>query len=282
MLKNQDFCLNRCAGGGIPLADFFKLASELGIHHIELRTDVHLGSNFLDDLSPAEVLALEKQYDVYVANIGAIFNFDRQDHFVEKLDEVKQVIDIAQQIGSRNIFFTPTRDPHDPRSQEQKMIDCIKNLRIFANLLAPTGIQGMIEPMGFTDAALRKPWLAQEVLDQADAKNFKLVADTFHYYGAQVSKQDFEDKIQVGRIGIVHLSSITAPKSPSQASDNDRYYLADNQHDVMHSLDKVSWLKHSSYSGLYSFEPCASAINNWSYDRVKANIKDSMAKVISA
>lgn len=81
MLTSQDFCLNRCAAGGIRLPKFMKLASELGIHHIELRTDVHVGSNFLDDLSPEEVLALEKKYDVYIANIGAVFNLDRQTDF---------------------------------------------------------------------------------------------------------------------------------------------------------------------------------------------------------
>lgn len=282
MLTSQDFCLNRCAAGGIRLPEFMKLANECGIHHIELRTDIHVGSNFLDDIEPAKVLELEKKYDVFVVNIGAIFNLDKQTDFVAKIDEVKHVIKIAQEIGSPNIFFTPVRDKQDPRSDEQKFIDCVKNIRIFSNLLAPSGVHGMIEPMGFPEAALRKPWIAQKVLDEADAKNFKLVADTFHYYGAEVTKKDFDEKVNVGKIGIIHLSSITADKSPAEADDDDRYYLADNDKDVMHSLEKVSWIKASPYTGLYSFEPCAKAIDKWSYDKIKSSIKDSMQKVINA
>lgn len=146
----------------------------------------------------------------------------------------------------------------------------------FSKILAATGINAMIEPMGFPEASLRKPWVAQRVLEEAEASNFKLVADTFHYYGAEVTKEDFDEKINVNKIGIVHLSSITAHKSPAEADDNDRYYLADTDHDVMHSLDKVRWIKNSSYTGLYSFEPCAKAIDNWSYDKIRESIQDSM------
>lgn len=282
MLTSSDFCLNRCAAGGIRLPEFMKLANELGIHHIELRTDIHVGSDFLDDISPEEVLALEKKYDVFIVNIGAIFNLDKQTDFVDKINEVKHVVEIAQKVGSPNIFFTPVRDKQDPRSDEEKFVDCVKNVHVFSKILAPTGVNAMIEPMGFPEAALRKPWIAQKVLDEAGASNFKLVADTFHYYGAEVTKKDFDEKINVGKIGIVHLSSITADKSPAEADDDDRYYLADNDKDVMHSLEKVKWIKDSSYTGLYSFEPCAKAIDKWSYEKIRDSIKDSMEKVINA
>lgn len=116
-----------------------KLASELGIHHIELRTDVHIGSNFLDDLSPEEVLALEKKYDVYIANIGAVFNLDRQTDFVNKIIEVKRVVNIARKVGSPNIFLTPVRDKNDSRTAEEKFIDCVKNIHVFFKNLSCNG-----------------------------------------------------------------------------------------------------------------------------------------------
>ncbi|MBA1394842.1 inosose isomerase, partial [Lactobacillus sp. XV13L] len=41
MLELNDFCINRCCAGGLTLSDFVRLANDVGVHNIELRTDIH-------------------------------------------------------------------------------------------------------------------------------------------------------------------------------------------------------------------------------------------------
>ena len=281
MLELNDFCINRCCAGGLSLPDFVKLANDVGVHNIELRTDIHHGSNFLDDLSIAEFNNLQRNYDVHVANISAEFNLDDRSDLNTKLKGVSELAEIAQKIGADHILFTPIRNADDIRTDEQKFDDLVHNIRIYSDILGTVGVNGLVEPLGFGDSSLRFPWVAQKVLQEADAKNFKLIADTFHYYKAEVTKKDFDEKVDVNRVGLIHLSSITSKKSPEEADDADRYFISTNEEDVMNSIEQANWFKESNYFGLYSFEPCAPEINNWSYDKCKQEISDSIDKIIA-
>lgn len=282
MLQKSDFCINRCCGGGLDLADLMKLAHEVGVSNIELRTDIHKGKTFLDDMSTDEFNELQRKYDVHVANISAVFNSDDRSDWNGKQKEALEVASIAQKIGAKHVLFTPIRNANDIRTDDQKFADLVHNLRVYSDILGAAGVDGLVEPLGFGDSSLRFPWVAQQMLQEAGAKNFKLIADTFHYYKAGVSKEDFDNKVDVSKIGLIHLSSIPANKSPEEADDADRYFLHDDDSDVMKSVSQVKWIKNSQYSGLYSFEPCAPEINNWDYDKVKKNVADSIQKVIDA
>lgn len=280
MLELNDFCVNRCCAGGLSLPEFVKLANDVGVHNIELRTDIHQGSNFLDDLTTDEFNNLQRNYDVHVANISAEFNLDDQSNWNQKLQEVTKLTEIAQKIGAQNILFTPIRNTDDIRTDEQKFADLVHNIRIYSDILGAVGVNGLVEPLGFGDSSLRFPWVAQRILQEADAKNFKLIADTFHYYKSGVTKDDFTKKVDVSRVGLIHLSSITTNKNPEEADDADRYFISDNKDDVMKSVEQANWFKESNYFGLYSFEPCAPEINDWSYDKCKKEISSSIEKII--
>ncbi|BDR59928.1 TIM barrel protein [Lactobacillus xylocopicola] len=281
MLELNDFCINRCCAGGLKLSDFVKLANEVGVHNIELRTDIHKGSNFLDDLSSAEFNQLQREYDVHVANISAEFNLDDRSHWNNKIQAVTELVNLAQKIGAQHILFTPIRNAHDIRTDDQKFADLVHNIRTYSDILGAAGINGLVEPLGFGDSSLRFPWVAQQVLQEADAKNFKLIADTFHYYKAQVTKKDFDEKVDVSRVGLIHLSSIPTNKSPKEADDADRLFICDNDEDIMKTIDQTNWFKESNYFGLYSFEPCAPEIDQWSYDKCKQEIISSIKKIIA-
>ena len=280
MLNKSDFCINRCCAGGLSLSDFIKLAHEVGVHNIELRTDIHKGSNFLDDMEIDKFNELQRKYNVHVANISAEFNLDERNKFNEKLIHVTELAKIAEQIGAKHILFTPIRNPKDIRTKAQKFNDLVHNLRIYSDILGSVGVDGLVEPLGFSDASLRTPWDAQKVLEEADAKNFKLIADTFHYYKAGVTRREFEEKVDVSRVGLIHLSSIPANKSPEEADDADRYFIHGDDKDVMNSIEKSNWFKNSTYAGLYSFEPCAPEINDWDYDKCKEEIAESIENII--
>lgn len=279
MLEVTDFCINRCCAGGLSLEDFMKLAHEVGVKNVELRTDIHRGSNFLDDMTPEKFNELQRKYDVHVANISAEFNLDERDNFNDKLKEVTTLADMAKKIGAKHILFTPIRNAEDIRTDAQKFDDLVHNLRIYSDILGSVGVLGLVEPLGFGDSSLRYPWVAQKVLEEADAKNVKLIADTFHYYKAGVTKEDFDNKVDISKVGLIHLSSIPTDKSPEEADDADRYFISDK--DVMKSIEQADWFKNSAYFGLYSFEPCTPEINEWSYDKCKNEIKESIQKIIN-
>ncbi|MBA1394954.1 hypothetical protein EQ500_13955, partial [Lactobacillus sp. XV13L] len=150
-------------------------------------------------MSVAEFNDLQRKYDVHVANISAEFNLDDRSDWNQKIQTVTKLADIAQKIGAQHILFTPIRNANDIRTDAQKFADLVHNIRIYSDILGAVGVSGLVEPLGFGDSSLRFPWVAQQVLKEADAKNFKLIADTFHYYKARVTKEDFDEKVDVSR-----------------------------------------------------------------------------------
>lgn len=281
MLDVSDFCINRCCAGGLSLEDFIKLANDVGVNNIELRTDIHKGSTVLDDMPIDRFNELQRMYNVHVANISAEFNLDDRSNLNEKLIEVTKLAKLGQRIGAKHILFTPIRNADDIRTDAQKFDDLVYNLRIFSDILGSVGVNGLVEPLGFGDSSLRFPWIAQRVLQEADAKNFKLIADTFHYYKAGITKEDFDNKIDVSRVGLIHLSAIPAKKSPEEADDADRYFIHGDNNDVMESIKMADWFKNSTYCGLYSFEPCAPEINKWDYNKCKEEIITSIQEIMN-
>jgi 2-keto-myo-inositol isomerase len=279
MLKTTDFCINRKSAPGLSLPDFIKLANDLGIKNVELRNDT-IGdadnSKILDGMDPEEVKDLLAKYDVNPLDINGQGMFDNLAKAKEMLASLDEMIKVGSSVGVQNILLCPTRDANDSRSEADIFAQAVKNLREISDHLAAAGMGGMIEPLGFTDSSIQTPWAAQDIIEEAGVDNIKIVADLFHYYLANVQLSDFNSKVDVSKIGLVHLSSVMAHKRRDQMGDQDRYLIHDDLDDVMKTVDVVKWIKNSSYKGLYSFEPFSDDLQKWDYDTAKANLQKSI------
>lgn len=277
MLSYDDFCINRKAAPGLDLKDFIRMVADLGIKYIELRNDITGkvdNSTILDDYQPEEIKALLDEKGIQVVDINAQGNMDLAAKLDENITSLEEMIRIGRVLKVKNILFCPVRDENDSRTSEEKHQGAVSNMRAYSKLLKENGMSGLLEPLGFMDSSLRTPWEAQEVIKDAGVDNFKLVADNFHYYLANVTQADFDTKVDPQMVGLVHLSSVINHKNREDLGDADRIMLDEN--DIMHADDHARMFENSSYSGLYSFEPFSPDLYKWNAEKAKKEIVHSI------
>lgn len=277
MLSYDDFCINRKAAPGLDLKDFIRMVADLGIKYIELRNDITGkvdNSTILDDYQPEEIKALLDEKGIQVVDINAQGNMDSAAKLDENITSLEEMIRIGRVLKVKNILFCPVRDENDLRTSEEKHQGAVNNMRAYSKLLKENGMSGLLEPLGFMDSSLRTPWEAQEVIKDAGIDNFKLVADNFHYYLANVTQADFNTKVDPQMVGLVHLSSVINHKKREDLGDADRIMLDEN--DIMHADDHARMFENSSYNGLYSFEPFSPELYKWDAEKAKKEIIHSI------
>lgn len=280
MLSYDKFCINRKAAPGLDLKDFIQMVSELGIKYIELRNDITGkvdNSTILDGYDADEIKELLDKSNIQVVDINAQGNMDSVDKLDENLRSLQEMIDIGEKLDVKNILFCPIRDTNDTRDADTKYKEAVENMRVYSKILKENNMSGLLEPLGFGDSSLQTPWLAQDIIKEANVDNFKLVADNFHYYLANVTRSDFNNKVNPNMVGLVHLSSVVEEKPREILDDADRIMLSER--DIMDAVDHVKMFNDSSYNGLYSFEPFSPALYKWDADKAKKTITHSITLI---
>lgn len=277
MLTYNDFCINRKSAPGLDLKDFINMVADLNIKYIELRNDITGkvdNSTILDGYRPEEIKQLLDEKNIQVVDINAQGNMDLAENLEENLQSLNEMIDIGKVLHVKNILFCPVRDANDKRTSVERRQGAINNMKAYSKLLKENGMGGLLEPLGFMDSSLRTPWLAQDIIKAAKADNFKLVADNFHYYLAEVTREDFETKVDPNMVGLVHLSSVVNQKPREELGDADRVLVTKN--DIMKALNHVKMFEESTYNGLYSFEPFSPDLYKWDAEKAKKEIVRSI------
>lgn len=280
MIELNRFCLNRKAAPGISLEETIPLVASVEVTNIELRNDLYgsVDNNaILDHLSGKHVADLLKENHVSVETINAIGNMDKRDSIEDNLRSLTEMLEMSKDFSLKNIIFCPVRSKDDTRSSEQREKEAIANVKEYSKLLAKYNVGGLLEPLGFEDSTLRTPWEGQNVINKSGVDNFKLVADTFHYYLASVTPKEFEEKVDVNYIGLVHLSSVIDRKARNVLDDQDRYMLDKN--DVMESAQWAKRFETAGYRGLYAFEPFSDDLKKWNAEKVKDELMKSIDMV---
>lgn len=281
MIAKERFCLNRKAAPSIPLEETIPFVSGLGVPNIEVRNDLYGApdnASILDHLQGKEVARLLDENHVNVETINAVGNMDSRDMIDENLKSLTEMLEMTKDFNLKNIIFCPVRSTSDHRSTDQRKHDAVANVRDYSTVLKKYGVNGLIEPLGFEDSTLRAPWEGQVVIDAAGVDNFKLVADTFHYYLAGVTDDQFKQKVDKDYIGLVHLSAVTTTETPlNELDDQDRYMLTSN--DIMKSAEWANKFEDVGYQGLYAFEPFSDDLKQWDVNQVKKALIDSIEQV---
>lgn len=280
MIDISRFCLNRKVAPAITLDKTIPLISNLRIKNIELRNDLYGApdnTTILDHLPDTKVKQLLDDNNVAIETINAVGNMDNREMIDTNLQSLKQMLEMTKNLNLRNIIFCPDRSQDDQRSTQQRQDEVVANVQDYSQLLKQYNINGLIEPLGFLDGTLRFPWEGQAVIDKAGVDNFKLVADTFHYYLANVTEIEFHNKVDVSYIGLVHLSSILDHKEREKLDDQDRYML--DEHDIMDSVQIAHGIEAAGYQGLYAFEPFSDDLKQYDEERVQEEISRSIELV---
>jgi 2-keto-myo-inositol isomerase len=267
------FCINRKIAPNLDLERFFQLVNRCGLHNVELRNDMPSGK-VCDNLSDTQVNALAAKYGINIVTINALGMFNLLDDKTQLLDRAEALLGTAKAIHSKALVLCPHCSSADQRNDAQKQYDTLSALTLLAPLLQKYGIEGYVEPLGFGISSLRSSLLTQAIIRDSGAP-YKMVLDTFHHYLSDVDQAEFDGQIQVGQIGLVHLSGVEDPRDKGTLSDEERIMLS--AQDRLESKKQVQNLERLGYQGIYAFEPFSSQLNSWTEADIEREIRQSIA-----
>ncbi len=244
------YALNHMTAPSMPLADFFALASHLGIAAVEIRNDLD-GNAILDGMPAAEVRRLADAMGIEIVSINALQRFNAW--HATRAEEAAALIDYAGASGAGALVLVPANDGSGLAEweREDNLRTALSGLR---PLLEASGILGLVEPLGFETCSLRSKREAAEAIAQVGGDAFRLVHDTFHHHLAG------EPELFPHLTGLVHISGVSDPAVPVEEMRDGHRVLVDAA-DRLDNIGQIRELLSDGYGGRFSFEPFAPAVH---------------------
>lgn len=276
MPEKNIIALNRIVYPSISLPDFIKLASELGVHKIELRNDI-LQKNVLDSYSPEKIRNILEEEKVRVITINALQNFNVAEIFFDNLKELKTLIKTAKEINCSEVVFCPSNSGQNREDDPETYKTTLSALIKFSPVLEENNMKGLIEPLGFPTSSLRSISLAQKLIRESGCRTYKIVHDTFHFYLGTDSMQDLLKAYDKSLIGLVHVSSAAKSTPTINLKDGDRVLpdMVDRQ-DILNSREQIKALADIGYRGDISFEAFSNKVQELNLKDFKKHINNSI------
>lgn len=245
------FAINRICAPGLPLPAFAAMARRLGVDTIELRNDL-AAVETRDGTRPEEIAATAGTHGLAIRSINALQRFDQFDAARDK--EAAELLQYAAACGAQAIVLCPTNSLRDRRSAAQRHDDLVHALSGLLPMLQAHGVNGLIEPLGFAECAVRYKSQALRAMQALGSPaELALVHDTFHHHLAG------DDKLFPACTGLVHLSGVDDP-AVSVAAMRDSHRVLVGPQDRLGNIAQLRALLDASYKGVVSFEPFADAI----------------------
>ncbi|HVO40178.1 MAG TPA: TIM barrel protein [Spirochaetia bacterium] len=274
MIEMRRFALNRITCPSLGLEDFFRLAVELGLSKVELRNDLP-GGQVVDGLAPSRAAALAKACGVSVITINALQKFNLKSARAKATEELKRLLDLAQEISCPAIILCPNNDTADTRDAKTKVAETVDALKAFAPLFTERGILGCVEPLGFHESSLASIIVAAETIRSSGQGCYKAVYDTFHHYLGPDTEHDIGPHYQVSTTGLIHVSGVEAdiPKE----SYRDAHRVLPGPKDRTFCREQIAHHDRLGYTGDVSFEPFAAEVQKMGKGELAAALKASIA-----
>lgn len=265
------FSVNRICAARMPFPAFAEMVRSLGVDTIELRNDLD-GVETRDGTSPATIADAARAQGLTIRSINALQRFDQWG--AERAAEASRLMRYAAGCGAQAVVLCPTNSRHDARSAGQRHDDLVFALSQLLPLLHDHGLTGLVEPLGFSECALRSKSQAQHALQRLGAPAaLQLVHDTFHHHLAG------EAALFPACTGLVHVSGVDDPAIASAAMRDPHRVLVGPQ-DRLDNVAQLRALLDAGYRGVVSFEPFADAIT--CADDIGAQLARSMAYLSAA
>lgn len=271
-IDRSRFCLNRNISPSLDLENFFKLSRDVGLTAVELRNDLP-GGSLLDDISPEQVSALADDYQVRILTINAVQKFNLVAVLDDVYSDVQALIRTAGAIGCQAIVLCPNNDPNDRRTSDQCYQDTVTALKRIGPLLGNAGINGFVEPFGFSECSLRSKETAIQAIRESGEDAYRIVHDTFHHFLGP------DEKLFSAETGIVHISGVEADIDQAQFEDDHRILIGPK--DRIDNQAQISEMEAQGYSGFYSFEPFSPNVQKMSLKELSKALDESLEVIQS-
>ena len=279
MLDKSRFALNRIIYPKAKLEDFFQLASDLGLHKVELRNDLEdphdlTDRGIIDDYEPEQVRELLEDYSLKVLTINALQKFNFASLLSKLTEELKELIALARSIKCEAIVLCPSNDPNDRRDEDRIFSETITALKTFGPLFIDSGLLGYVEPLGFPESSLNSIAAVRKMIQEAGFSIYKIVHDTFHHYIGPDTSSTLKNDYDISYTGLVHISGVEEPKSAAGYRDDQRVIVT--YRDRLNSREQIGLLLSLGYQGDISFEPFSREVQNLRPGELKAALEASI------
>ncbi|WP_197337545.1 TIM barrel protein [Ralstonia solanacearum] len=245
------FSLNRIVAPRLSLEAFARLCRRLDVRIVELRNDLR-GVEMADGTPAEQVRDVVGAAGLTIRSINALQRFDRFDD--ARRAEAITLARYAHACGAQALVLCPTNSHDDARSSAERHHDLVHALRELKLILEDHGLEGLIEPLGFGQCALRRKSVAVRAIEAARGEGrLRLVHDTFHHHVAG------EGRFFARWTGLVHISGVEDPAlCAGQMQDADRVLIGET--DRLGNVRQLRALLDGGYDSCVSFEPFAEEI----------------------
>jgi 2-keto-myo-inositol isomerase len=246
------FALNHIAAPRRRFAAFLDLARELGIRAVEIRNDLP-GVEIADGADPAQVRREAEGRGVEILSINALYPFDVWN--ADRAEAAERLAGYASACGAKALVLCPLNSAEDARSEAQRAEGLRAALEALLPILERHAVDGLVEPLGFAESALRTKRAAVDAIDEVGASaRFKVLHDTFHHFLAG------EREIFPERTGLVHISGVE-DTGLAHAAIRDEHRVLVGPGDRLGNAGQIRALLRAGYAGPYSFEPFARSVH---------------------
>ena len=265
------FCLNRISAPRLSWVEFVALCTRLEVDAAEIRNDLN-GIELADGALADAVAAVAATAKLTLRSINALQRFDQFDAQRER--EANALAQWASDCGVQALVLCPTNSRSDRRNAADRHEDLVAAIKALLPILTRHGLQGLIEPLGFEECALRRKSDALRAILEAGGEGcYRLVHDTFHHRLAG------EEAYFAEFTGLVHISGVeNSTLRMEQMRDADRVLVGPG--DRLGNLQQLNDLFAQGYSGYVSFEPFAEEIAQ--ADDIEVRLKESMGFIRSS
>ncbi len=264
----DSLCLNRIIKPQIPLEEFLKFTTDLGIKYVEVRNDF-TDKGILDGLSDAALQKAFKDTGIKALTINALYPFEDVKVLKENIEKLNGLIAEAKRINCRQIVLCPLNDANDKRSPAQRADELATALNAYGPFFAEAKMIGLIEPLGFAICSLRTKKAALEAIAKCDyPESYKLLHDTFHHYLSG------ETELFPRETAIVHVSGLLAGKTKAATTDEDRILVT--RDDIMDNRGQVAALLKARCTAPISYEPFSSRVRDLPLSELKSQLQKSI------
>lgn len=233
------FALNHITAPAMPVAEFFAMATRLGIREVEIRNDL---PDVVGRIAARDLHAMAEDRGIAILSINALYPFNLWSP--ELGERAARLADYAAEAGIGALVMCPLNE--DRAVSHSQNVEALDNLR---PILAARGIRGLVEPLGFPRSSLRRKDEAIAAITEAGGFDaFALLHDTFHHHLSD------EAVLYPHRTGLVHISGVIDPDLPLAKIEDEHRQLLDGR-DILGNIDQIRALLADGYDGPFSFEP---------------------------
>ena len=252
-MGRKQFAINRMLCPRFEVAEFLRMAADVGLEQVELRNDLPQWEE-IDQLAAEQFRRLAERLGVRVATINAVQKFNSPAHRESAAAESARLVALARAIGCGAVVLCPNNDPADDRTASEAYSDTVQSLRVLGPIFAAGGVTGLVEPLGFPESSLDSLLTAQRAIADSGA-TFRLVYDTFHHYLGPDDARAIKRNLDISLVGMVHASGVRRDRLNPDLRDEDRGLV--DHHDAIGNREQIARLRRLGYTGPVSLEPFA-------------------------